>query len=197
MGASTSAYTLKLPATIKASLDGNATTATTADKVKYTIALTYTNAVGTQSSPVTYGQATQNLAFDVSADNLFPKYSTTYTPGSSGLAAGTWATISTPSGMNAGGTYAVQIYTENATSGTAKFANEYFSGIMSFSTGNCGTNQIDSDEVLLHACGKGISSKHIYFRTRRTSSGIVMEMSADVALVQNADKFTISFRRIL
>ena len=189
-------FTLKLPATIKASLSGNATTATTASALSHTLTIASYNIAGGENSnlTVTYGSASNdNSSFSISPDDLFTVYSVNNVTGST--TAGTWTTVTTPTGM-ATGTYIVQIHAKAATS--SKFNDEYFSGVMSFNSANCASSTGDSDEVLLHACGKNLAGYHVYLRTRRTASGaVVIEMCADVALNSTNDKFDFKFRRMI
>ena len=191
--------TLLLPTTINANITGTAANATTATKLGHGVILKVVDFKGDDVTTVTYGKTASNsdLNFSVEANDLFPIFTVEV---NSALAVGNWLTITNPSSMT-DGTYIIQIYAKNASSGTAKFKNEYFSGVMSYSSKQCAASQTDSDEVLLHACGKGLSGHHIYFRTRRTSNSsepfVIMEMSSDVALVKDADQFTIKFRRII
>lgn len=185
-------FTLKLPATIKATLSGKANTAGTADKVANALTLSYTNVGGASSTAVTFDGSQSSAAFTVSADNLFYKFTATKTF-SSAVTAGTWTAIGTPSGMSTG-TYIVQIATNNAT-----FNVELFSGVMSFSSETCEnvSTATDSHEVILHACGKNAKTHNIFLRTRRVQNNkVVIEFSADVGFT-TSDQLTFTFRRMI
>jgi len=185
-------FTLKLPATIKATLAGKANTAGTADKVANALTLSYTNVGGASSTAVTFDGSQNSAAFTVSADNLFYKFTATKTF-SSAVTAGTWTAIGTPTGMSTG-TYIVQIATNNAT-----FNVELFSGVMSFSSETCEnvSTATDSHEVILHACGKNAKTHNIFLRTRRVQNNkVVIEFSADVGFT-TSDQLTFTFRRMI
>ena len=184
-------FSLKLPATIKASLNGNATTATTATKLEHDLTLSFRNVSDTITDSTIFGNShTDNVAFTVSADKLFFKYTTSF---QGALAAGTWKALSFATGLTTG-SYIVQIKTG---ANASKFHNEYFTGVMSYSA-ETGTGT-DSDEVLLHAAGKNLNGYHIYLRTRRIANGIlIVEFQSDVALSNDAtDALTFTFRRLI
>lgn len=187
------AVTLLLPATITATLNGKADTAGTADKVAHTFSIQYTNVGGVASTAVDFdGSSTQSI--NITADNLFYKFTTNpaIAPASN-TTAGTWLTVTRPTGM-ASGTYIVQIQTNNGT-----FNTEMFSGVMSFYDGTCekAATASDSNEVLLHSCGKNAKAHNLFLRTRRQNNGlVVIEFSADVNLT-TSDQFTFTFRRMI
>lgn len=196
VGSATSgSYTLKLPATIKASLSGNATTATTADTLKYKLTINHKNVNGDTTDSTDYGQGTANATFSVNVDKLFLKYTATY--GGSAVVAGnnTWYTI-TPATALTTGTYIVQISTGNI---SGIFDYEVFSGIMSFCSDNGTSGAVDTDEVLLHAAGRNSYGHRLYLRTRRVASGaMIIEFQSDVALTQaQAQGLSFTFRRMI
>lgn len=186
-------FTLKLPAIIKATLKGKADTAGTADKLVHNLTLSYRNIDGVITDSVSFGNShNDDVTFSINSDKLFFKYETTF---QGALAVGTWKTLTFASGAGlTTGSYIVQIKTA---ANTSKFNNEYFTGVMSYTTETgAGT---DSDEVLLHAAGKNLNGYHIYLRTRRVSNGaLVIEFQSDVALTDTAnDKLTFTFRRMI
>lgn len=183
---------LKLADTIKANLTGKADTAGVADGLAHQLFFTVTSINGTRSvDDLPYGLNTmdQDQYYTLEPDDLFNKYQAQY----SGItAAGAWTPITTPTGM-ATGSYMVQI----KVSGGSKFLNEYFTGAMSYSNENGGSSQQDSDEVFLHAAGKGLSGERIYLRTRRVQSGkIVIEFASTTSLTAN-DVLQFTFRRFI
>lgn len=184
---------LKLPATIKASITGKATTAGTADQTAEELSLTKTNVSAITSQAVLFNGSQSDAAFDVSADDLFTKY--TYEKSfSTGLAVSTWSAITIPAGMDSG-TYIVQIKTNDGDNTT--FKNEIFSGVMSYYSLNCASTANDSNEVVLHACGKNAAGHNIYLRTRRVQGNkVVIEFCSDVALT-TSDELTFTFRKMI
>lgn len=182
-------FTLKLPATIKATLQGNATTATTANATKETLIITYGTSENTSAATSLLSfNGSQAVSADITPDLLFPVYRQTESLSAS-LAAGTWKNISTPANMTSG-TYIVQIATNNKT-----FNNEYFSGVMSYYSGT--TTGADSDEVLLHSAGADLKGHRIYLRLTRAANGnMVIRYCADVNLV-SGDVLNFAFRRVL
>ena len=186
------AVTLLLPSTIKANLTGKADTAGTADGLAHSLYYQVTAVTGGYTHDnEEYGNpsATQNTTFSLEPDDLFPSY---YTDFSETLTGGSWATITTPANMSTG-SYIVQI---KSTGGT-KFVNEFFTGTMSYSNATCEASQTDSDEVMLHAAGKGLGNNRIYLRTRRQSNGkIIIEFTATTNLT-TSDTFRITFRRMI
>jgi len=183
---------LKLADTIKANLTGKATTAGIADGLAHALYFTVENVNGTYSiENVPYGQdsMTDDQFYTLTPDDLFNKYTATF---SGSVAGGAWTQITTPNLMTTG-SYIVQI----KVSGGNKFLNEYFTGTMSYSNENGSSSQSDSDEVFLHAAGKGLSGERIYLRTRRVQNGkLIIEFASTVALTSN-DSLTFTFRRLI
>ena len=184
------AYELPLPSTITATLNGNATTATTADKTQAGLIIGYLPVGAASTSQLVNFNGSSAVDVDLTPELLFPKY-TTRVSLSSTVSAGTWVTATTPANM-ATGTYIVQIKTNNKT-----FNNELFSGVMSFYSGT--TAGDDSDEILLHSAGANLSGHRIYMRITRTSTGsktMAIRYCADVNLV-SGDILDFTFRRII
>lgn len=185
-------FTLKLPATIKATLKGNADTATTASKTEATLALRYVPVSGVASDVGTFNGAkngNNDITWTLGVDDLFPVHTRTINI-STAIAAGTWSTMTAAEPAMTTGTYVVQITTNNKT-----FNNEVFSGIMSYSslTGVGG----DSDEVLLHSAGADLKGHRIYLRVKRVASGAIQIRYCSDAGFANGDVLTFKFRRIL
>lgn len=186
------AYELPLPSTITASLNGNATTATTASKTAATLTLNATPVSGSEFTVGTFNGAKVNNAdinWNLGVNDLFPLHTATATI-SSTISAGTWTTMTAATPAMTTGTYIVQITTNNKT-----FNFEVFSGVMSYSSLNgAGT---DTDEVLLHSAGADLKGHRIYMRVKRVSNGALqIRYCADVNLV-SGDVLTFKFRRII
>lgn len=184
--------TLKLADTIKANLIGKASTAGVADGLAHQLYYCVTSITGSLTQDnVPYGLDTmdQDQYFTLSPDDLFTTYSAEF---SGVVAGGAWTQVTTPTGMTTG-SYIVQV----KVSGGNKFQNEYFTGSMSYSSENGGSSQTDSDEVFLHAAGKGLSGERIYLRTRRVQSGkLVIEFASTTSLTNN-DTLRFTFRRLI
>lgn len=188
-------YVLYLPTTIKATIDGKASSAGVADTLLNKLDINIVDVNNISTNVCEYGKtATANTpsVADISANSLFPLFTATL---NSAITAGTWTPISTPTGMLSG-TYVVQIACANT-----QFNAEYFSGVMSFSSETCAASQNDSDEVFLHCNGKGISGHHIYLRTRRVGgSSVVIEMTSDITTSAGSGTtpaFTLKFRKMM
>ena len=189
----TNPYYLYLPQNIKATLKGNADSATVANTLKKQLTITIKNLDGTDTDQVfTYGKdATNDTSASINPNYMFPVATLTY---ANAITAGTWATVSIPSGTTlTSGTYLVQIYCNES-----HFSGEYFSGVMSYANVDGGTGQSDSDEVLLHCSGPGISGHHIYLRTRRSANAKpIIEITSDVTTSAVSNAFQIKLRRMI
>lgn len=154
-----------------------------------------TNGGNTQDYQFTYGDdaMTADISYDIKAEYLFNTYK--ITDMSTTLTAGTWYTLTTPTGMTTG-SYIVQIRAKSA-SGSA-FNEEYFTGVMSYSQAGASGAEADSDEVLLHSSGRNAAGHRVFLRTTHNGANAAkIEFQADVNLVNGTDKFDITFRRII
>ena len=93
------------------------------------------------------------------------------------LSANTW----TDTGINgtdlATGTYAVQVYVDDYTSGGNHYT-EYYSGMMSWYSAN--TNDTSVDEVPLHRAGHASNAGDIQLRTERSPSADANDLMLQV-----------------
>ncbi len=170
-------------------------TSITAGALQYVLSLKMTNTAGSTLNEKTYGGSTMtgNLTYEIKASDLFATY--TITDLTTTLAAGTWYTLTAPTGMTTG-SYIVQIKAKSGTNSV--FNDEYFTGVMSYSAVGVSGASADSDEVLLHASGKNNGGKRIYLRvTHNGANAAKIEIQSDAALTSGTDKFDITFRRII
>lgn len=94
------------------------------------------------------------------------------------------------------GTYIVQV-SVNASDATGYMYSNIFSGVMSWS--NKGTNDDESDEIILHRAGVGYG-KTIYLRTKMSTSSEGTNLRLQIAASQNigaAYTYTFKFKRVI
>lgn len=99
----------------------------------------------------------------------------------------------TSTNLPANGTYIVQVQV-SANDGTGNMYNCYNSGVMSWYRG--GTNDTDTDEIILHRSGHAYG-KTIYLRTVMQSSGVLKLQIGASAGIGAAYTYTFKFKRII
>ena len=99
----------------------------------------------------------------------------------------------TSTNLPANGTYIVQVQV-NANDGTGNMWHCYNSGIMSWYRD--GTNDTDTDEIILHRSGHAYG-KTIYLRTVMQSSGVLKLQIGASAGIGAAYTYTFKFKRII
>lgn len=99
----------------------------------------------------------------------------------------------TSTNLPANGTYIVQVQV-SANDGTGNMYNCYNSGVMSWYRG--GTNDTDTDEIILHRSGHAYR-KTIYLRTVMQSSGVLKLQIGASAGIGAAYTYTFKFKRII
>ena len=99
----------------------------------------------------------------------------------------------TSTNLPANGTYIVQVQV-NANDGTGTMYNCYSSGVMSWYRD--GTNDTDTDEIILHRSGHAYG-KTIYLRTVMQSSGVLKLQIGASAGIGAAYTYTFKFKRII
>ena len=99
----------------------------------------------------------------------------------------------TSTNLPANGTYIVQVQV-NANNGTGSMYNCYNSGVMSWYRN--GTNDTDTDEIILHRSGHAYG-KTIYLRTVMQNSGILKLQIGASAGIGAAYTYTFKFKRII
>lgn len=99
----------------------------------------------------------------------------------------------TSTNLPANGTYIVQVQV-NANNGTGNMYNCYNSGVMSWYRD--GTNDTDTDEIILHRSGHAYG-KTIYLRTVMQSSGVLKLQIGASAGIGAAYTYTFKFKRII
>lgn len=99
----------------------------------------------------------------------------------------------TSTNLPANGTYIVQVRV-NANDGTGNMYNCYNSGVMSWYRD--GTNDTDTDEIILHRSGHAYG-KTIYLRTVMQSSGVLKLQIGASAGIGAAYTYTFKFKRII
>lgn len=99
----------------------------------------------------------------------------------------------TSTNLPANGTYIVQVQV-SANDGTGKMYNCYNSGVMSWYRN--GTNDTDTDEIILHRSGHAYG-KTIYLRTVMQSSGVLKLQIGASAGIGAAYTYTFKFKRII
>lgn len=99
----------------------------------------------------------------------------------------------TSTNLPANGTYIVQVQV-NANDGTGNMWHCYNSGVMSWYRD--GTNDTDTDEIILHRSGHAYG-KTIYLRTVMQSSGVLKLQIGASAGVGAAYTYTFKFKRII
>lgn len=99
----------------------------------------------------------------------------------------------TSTNLPANGTYIVQVQV-NANDGTGNMYNCYNSGVMSWYRD--GTNDTDTDEIILHRSGHAYG-KTIYLRTVMQSSGVLKLQIGASAGIGAAYTYTFKFKRII
>ena len=99
----------------------------------------------------------------------------------------------TSTNLPANGTYIVQVQV-NANDGTGNMWHCYNSGVMSWYRD--GTNDTDTDEIILHRSGHAYG-KTIYLRTVMQSSGVLKLQIGASAGIGAAYTYTFKFKRII
>lgn len=99
----------------------------------------------------------------------------------------------TSTNLPANGTYIVQVQV-SANNGTGNMYNCYNSGVMSWYRN--GTNDTDTDEIILHRSGHAYG-KTIYLRTVMQSSGVLKLQIGASAGIGAAYTYTFKFKRII
>lgn len=99
----------------------------------------------------------------------------------------------TSTNLPANGTYIVQVQV-SANDGTGNMYYCYNSGVMSWYRG--GTNDTDTDEIILHRSGHAYG-KTIYLRTVMQSSGVLKLQIGASAGIGAAYTYTFKFKRII
>lgn len=99
----------------------------------------------------------------------------------------------TSTNLPANGTYIVQVQV-SANDGTGNMWYCYNSGVMSWYRG--GTNDTDTDEIILHRSGHAYG-KTIYLRTVMQSSGVLKLQIGASAGIGTAYTYTFKFKRII
>lgn len=99
----------------------------------------------------------------------------------------------TSTNLPANGTYIVQVQV-SANDGTGDMWHCYNSGVMSWYRG--GTNDTDTDEIILHRSGHAYG-KTIYLRTVMQSSGVLKLQIGASAGIGAAYTYTFKFKRII
>lgn len=99
----------------------------------------------------------------------------------------------TSTNLPANGTYIVQVQV-NANDGTGNMYNCYNSGVMSWYRD--GTNDTDTDEIILHRSGHAYG-KTIYLRTVMQNSGVLKLQIGASAGIGAAYTYTFKFKRII
>lgn len=99
----------------------------------------------------------------------------------------------TSTNLPANGTYIVQVQV-SANDGTGNMYNCYNSGVMSWYRD--GTNDTDTDEIILHRSGHAYR-KTIYLRTVMQSSGVLKLQIGASAGIGAAYTYTFKFKRII
>lgn len=99
----------------------------------------------------------------------------------------------TSTNLPANGTYIVQVQV-NANDGTGNMYHCYNSGVMSWYRD--GTNDTDTDEIILHRSGHAYG-KTIYLRTVMQSSGVLKLQIGASAGIGAAYTYTFKFKRII
>lgn len=99
----------------------------------------------------------------------------------------------TSTNLPANGTYIVQVQV-SANNGTGNMYNCYNSGVMSWYRD--GTNDTDTDEIILHRSGHAYG-KTIYLRTVMQSSGVLKLQIGASAGIGAAYTYTFKFKRII
>lgn len=99
----------------------------------------------------------------------------------------------TSTNLPANGTYIVQVQV-SANDGTGNMYNCYNSGVMSWYRD--GTNDTDTDEIILHRSGHAYG-KTIYLRTVMQSSGVLKLQIGASASIGTAYTYTFKFKRII
>jgi len=99
------------------------------------------------------------------------------------------------------GSYIVQIADHSdATGGSYRNYNEYYTGFMSWYSESNGTNDTDASEIILHAAGHATEDNHIYLRVLRQSSSVLkLQIRRDFdrsGTGQNVD-YKFKFRRMM
>jgi hypothetical protein len=97
------------------------------------------------------------------------------------------------------GTYLVQLFANDGGSGGAN-NNEYYSGIMSWYSGNTNSSlELPSDEIELHRAG-GSNDGELYLRTYRSPSSAGTNLLLQIysnAANPSASNYVFTFRRLI
>lgn len=100
----------------------------------------------------------------------------------------------TSTNLPANGTYIVQVQVSTDNDGTGNMYKCYNSGVMSWYRD--GTNDTDTDEIILHRSGHAYG-KTIYLRTVMQSSGVLKLQIGASAGIGAAYTYTFKFKRII
>ena len=169
--------TLKLPATIKATLSGNASTASKL-KTARTISLG-----GILSGSASF-DGSGNVTIKASANDI-TTISKTLTPSTN------WSDTGIAGNNLSTGSYIVQMLVNDGTVNTS----EYYTGNMSWYDGTCTSGE--SDEILLHKAGSASGNNHVYLRVLRVASGSMKLQIASSTAFTTSTSITFKFRKII
>ena len=169
--------TLKLPATIKATLSGNASTASKL-KTARTISLG-----GILSGSVSF-DGSKNVTITASANDI-TTINKTLTPSTN------WSDTGIAGTNLSTGSYIVQMLVNDGTVNTS----EYYTGNMSWYDGTCTSGE--SDEILLHKAGSASGNNHVYLRVLRVASGSMKLQIASSTAFTTSTSITFKFRKII
>lgn len=169
--------TLKLPATIKATLSGNASSASKL-KTARTISLG-----GILSGSVSF-DGSKNVTITASANDI-TTISKTLTPSTN------WSDTGIAGTNLSTGSYIVQMLVNDGTVNTS----EYYTGNMSWYDGTCTSGE--SDEILLHKAGSASGNNHVYLRVLRVASGSMKLQIASSTAFTTSTSITFKFRKII
>ena len=169
--------TLKLPGTIKASLTGNADTATKL-KTARTISLG--------------GILSGSASFDGSGNVTITAAANDITTITKTLAPSTnWSDTGIAGNNLSTGSYIVQMLINDGTINSS----EYYTGNMSWYDGTCTSGE--SDEMLLHKAGKASGNNHVYLRVLRVANGSMKLQIASSTAFSTATSITFKFRKMI
>ena len=169
--------TLKLPATIKATLSGNASTASklkTARKIS----------LGGILSGSTSFDGSGNVTITAAANDI-TTITKTLTPSTN------WSDTGIAGNNLSTGSYIVQMVVNDGTINSS----EYYTGNMSWYDGTCTSGE--SDEMLLHKAGKASGNNHVYLRVLRVANGSMKLQIASSTAFSTATSITFKFRKMI
>jgi hypothetical protein len=96
------------------------------------------------------------------------------------------------------GTYIIQMYTDDHGTNSIAHYSEYYSGIMSWYSGN--TNSTETDELVLHRAGHAPNYGDVFLRIERTLSADTNDMCLQIKTSNNASgaaNYVFRFRRMI